>query len=732
MPNRITTPTTEAVSVALARSKGAASPLEAIFRPKSIAVVGASNRQGSVGNAIFRNVLLGGYGGTLYPVNPKAPSVCGVHSYASIGAIPDDVELAVIIVPATTVSEVLEECGKKGVKGAVVVSAGFKEVGPEGLLLEKRAVEIARHYQMPLVGPNCLGVITTDSDIQLNASFARCMPKRGNIAFVSQSGALCAGILDYARGRDIGFSKFISFGNKADVTELDLLRYLATDDTTDVILMYLETLVDGRAFIELARTITGELPHRKPILAIKSGRTQQGAAAARSHTGALAGSDSVYDAIFAQAGILRAETVEELFDFAVGFSRQPLPAGNRFAIVTNAGGPGIMATDAAIRHGLELAKLRPDTLETLRAKLPPTANVFNPVDVIGDATCDRYTAALEAVLADEDVDGVVVLLTPQSMTDIDAVAQTIGAIAPLHKKPVLASFLGHVDVSSGVHILEQHGIPNYQFPENASRSLAAMSRYTQWLKRPRTHERRFKVNKEAVRDIFAKVRADGRTFLPELESLAVLEAYGFPILAHGLATTAAEAAKLFKKIGAPAVLKIVSPDVVHKVDVGGVLLNISTAEEARAGFNKITNGVTTKQPGARILGVEIVQMAPRGTEVILGISQDPVFGHIMMFGLGGTFVEVFKDVSFRLVPIRELGAHNMISSIRAAKVFEGFRGQPPSDIESMAECLERLSQLVSDFPEIAELDINPLIVHGKGEGAHVADVRIVLSTPPKP
>ena len=717
-------------TVVLSRQSAAVPPqasrLEAIFRPSSVAVIGASNRVGTVGHDLFRNILLSGYCGTLYPVNPKATSIAGVHAYTSVGAIPDEIDLALIMVPAAAVPSVLEECGKKGARGAVIVTAGFKEVGPEGAALEHRAAEVAREHKIALVGPNCLGVINTDADILLNASFARCMPEHGSIAFLSQSGALCAGILDYARGRNIGFSKFISVGNKADVTEIDLLRYLATDDSTDVILMYLETLVNGRALIELAREITGELAHRKPILAIKSGRTTQGAAAARSHTGALAGSDAVYDAIFAQAGILRVDTVEELFDFAVGFSRQPLPKGNRFAIVTNAGGPGVMATDAAIRHGLELAKLRPETLESLKAKLPPTANFSNPVDVIGDATRDRYTAALEAVLGDPNVDGLVVLLTPQSMTDIEAIARTIGEIAPSSKKPVLASFLGHVDVSAGVRILGQYGVPNYEFPENASRTLAAMCRYTEWLVRPRTQERHFEVDREAVKTIFAKARGEGRTFLPEAEALAVLKAYNFPLLQHGLAKNEDEAVEWLQQIGGPVAMKIASPDVVHKVDVGGVLLNISTPEEARAGYNKITNGVKQKLPGARLLGVEIQAMADKGVEVILGISKDPSFGHIMMFGLGGTYVEVLKDVSFRLVPIRELGAYNMIHSIRAAKVFESFRGQPPADVDAIAECLERLSQLAADFPEITELDINPLIVHAQGKGARVADVRIAL------
>jgi len=701
--------------------------LHAIFSPKSVAVIGASNRVGTVGHDLFHNILLSGYCGTLYPVNPKAPSIAGVHAYTNVGEIPDEIDLALIMVPSTAVPGVLEECGQKGVRGAVIVTAGFKEIGPEGAALERRAAEIARQHEIALVGPNCLGVINTDADVLLNASFARCMPKHGNIAFLSQSGALCAGILDYARGRNIGFSKFISVGNKADVTELDLLRYLAADDSTDVILMYLETLVDGRALIELAREITGELARRKPILAVKSGRTTQGAAAARSHTGALAGSDAVYDAIFAQAGILRVDTVEELFDFAVGFSRQPLPKGNRFAIVTNAGGPGVMATDAAIRHGLELAKLRPETLESLKAKLPPTANFSNPVDVIGDATCDRYTAALEAVLGDPNVDGLVVLLTPQSMTDIEAIAGTIGEIAPSSKKPVLASFLGHVDVSAGVRILEAHGVPNYEFPENASRSLAAMCRYTQWLTRPRTRERQFEVDQPAVKQIFAKARSEGRTFLPEAEALAVLKAYGFPLLQHALARNEEEAVAWLEKIGGPVAMKIASPDVVHKVDVGGVLLNISTPEEARAGYIKITNGVKQKLPSARLLGVEIQAMAGKGVEVILGISKDPAFVHLIMFGLGGTYVEVLKDVSFRLVPIRELGARNMITSIRAAKVFDSFRGQPPADTDAIAECLERLSQLIVDFPEISELDINPLIVHAEGKGARVADVRIALA-----
>ncbi len=704
--------------------------VEPIFRPKSVAVIGASNRDGSVGSAIFKNILLGGYRGTLYPVNPTSPSIAGVHAYKRVSEIPDEIDLAMIIVPAPGVPAVMEECGKKGVKSAVVVSAGFKEIGPEGLAHEQRVVHLAKEFNIPLVGPNCLGVINTDGDILLNASFARCMPKHGNIAFVSQSGALCAGILDYARGRNIGFSKFISVGNKADITETDLLRYLAADESTDVILMYLETLADGRAFIELAREITGEMERPKPILAIKSGRTSQGAAAARSHTGSLAGSDAVYDAIFAQAGILRVDTVEELFDFAVGFSRQPLPTGNRFAIVTNAGGPGIMATDAAIRHGLELAKLRPETLEALKAKLPPTANFSNPIDVIGDAQSDRYQAALKNVLADPGVDGVVVLLTPQSMTDIEAIAHTVGAAAAGQPKTVLASFLGHVDISAGVQILERNGIPNYQFPENAARSLAAMCKYTQWVRRPRTRERKFAAQSGCVRKIFDRIRSEGRTFLPEAEALEVLGAYGFPLLKHAVAQDADAAARLFAEIGGPVAMKIVSPDVVHKVDVGGVLLNISTAEAARAGFKQITNGVKQKLPGARLLGVEIQEMAAAGTEVILGLSRDPAFGHIIMFGLGGTFVEVLKDVSFRLVPIRELGAHNMIKSIRAAKVFEGFRGQPPADIEAVAECLERLSQLATDFPEIAELDINPLIVHAQGKGAHVADVRIALASGP--
>ncbi|MHC4259445.1 MAG: acetate--CoA ligase alpha subunit, partial [Planctomycetota bacterium] len=449
--------------------------VESIMNPASIAVVGATNRAGSVGLAVFRNLLSARFHGVLYPVNPKAKSVQSVKAYPRLSDIPDEVDLAVIIVPAEIVSTILEEAGRKQVKGAIVITGGFKEIGGHGAELESRLKEVADEYGIRVVGPNCLGIINNNEKVRMNASFATKMPKAGNIAFISQSGALCTAVLDYAEGRDVGFSKFISFGNKADVNEIDLLYYLKDDPDTDVIVMYLEDITHGRAFLETAREITWQA--HKPILAIKSGRSAEGARAAASHTGSLAGSDSAYDAIFHQSGILRVEGVNELFDYALAFAKQPMPKGNRVAIVTNAGGPGIMATDAAVRHNLEIATLSDQTKQKLKKELPATASVQNPVDVIGDATHERYEAAIRHILTDENVDCAIVILTPQAMTDVLETAEIVTNVVEDVDKPVLCSFMGIVDVSEGIQHLEMHGIPNYAFPEAAVRSMSVMSFY---------------------------------------------------------------------------------------------------------------------------------------------------------------------------------------------------------------------------------------------------------------
>lgn len=703
--------------------------IECIISPKSIAIVGATNRPGSVGLATFKNLLHAGYQGVLYPVNPKSRSVQGVKTYPSLTDVPDDVDLAVIIVPAEMVPSVVEEAAQKKVKGCVVITAGFKEVGGQGAELEKRLQELVRSNGTRLVGPNCLGVINTNKSVCMNASFARIMPKAGNIAFISQSGALCTSVLDVAAGRNIGFSKFISFGNKADVNEVDLLRYLKDDPDTDVILMYIEDITDGREFIEVTRDIT--LNTGKPILAVKSGRSQEGARAAASHTGSLAGADNTYDAIFLQGGIQRVEGVNELFHYAQAFSAQPLPKGNRVAIITNAGGPGIMATDAAIRHGLSLAVFSEATRARLLEHLPATASIRNPVDLIGDATHQRYEAAIRTILMDDGVDGAIVILTPQAMTDILETARIIPHVAKDIQKPILSAFMGLVDVSEGVRYLEENGIPNYTFPEAAARALASMVRFSERLRSRGNQKReiwRFSADREKAAGII-KEKLEGKQsyYMPEKEAAEILEVYGFPLLESRIVKDSSEIDAVIDAIGFPVAMKIASPDIVHKSDAGGVRLKINSLEKARKAFEEIIKNSKKFDPTARLEGVLVEQMAGGGVEVILGATRDPKFGPMCMFGLGGIFVEALKDVTFRLAPMSELSAENMIRSIKAYKVLQGIRGNLPADIEAAKDCILRLSQMVSDHPEIKELDINPLIVYPEGQGCVVADSRILLS-----
>jgi len=703
--------------------------IESIMNPKSIAVVGATNRHGSVGRAVFCNILNAGYTGVLYPVNPKARAVQSVRAYPTLADVPDDVDLAVIIVPAEMVAGVAEEAAHKGVKGIVVVTAGFKEVGGAGVELEAKLKELVQSHELPMIGPNCLGVINTRPDINLNASFATKMPKPGNIAFISQSGALCTAILDFAAGRNIGFSKFISFGNKADVSEIDLLRYLKDDPETDVILMYLEDISSGREFIETAREITWKA--KKPMLAIKSGRSPEGAKASASHTGSLAGSDTAYDAIFFQSGIQRVLGVDELFYYALAFANQPVPQGNQIAIVTNAGGPGIMATDAAVRHGLTLAAFSEETLEKLKKDLPPTANIHNPVDVIGDATHERYEAAIRHVLEDDNVNGAIVILTPQAMTDVLETAEILPRVIQDIHKPVLASFMGIVDVSEGIHYLEANHIPNYTFPEAAVRAMDATVRFGNLLRLERREVRRMAADREAANEIIFRYLADQERYLmPQQEAAALLQTYGFPLLQGRLVKEPGQIETALEEIGFPVAMKIMSPDIVHKFDAGGVRLKIQSLDEAKKTYDEILANARKYNPQADIKGVLIEKMARGGTEVILGSSRDPKFGPVVMFGLGGTFVEALKDVTFRLAPMWEISAEIMIQSIKAYGVLQGVRGQPPSDIDAIKDCILRLSQMVADHPQIAELDINPLIVYAQGQGCVVADSRVLLTQEP--
>ncbi len=721
-------PPSTAASVAGEISNPQARNLEPLFAPRSIAVIGASRRVGTAGSDIFRNLIYGEYNGVVYPVNPKTKSILGIRCAPSVSAIDETVDLAVIIVPSPSVEKVVVECADKGTKHFLIISAGFKEIGGDGLVREQRLKSLAQERGLSIVGPNCLGIINTHPDVRMNAAFGGDMPQPGCLGLISQSGALAAALLDYVQGQAIGFSRFISFGNKCDVTEIDLLRNIAADPSTKVILMYIEDLSGGQEFIEAAHDITHG-PNPKPILVIKTGRTQEGAAAAASHTGSLAGSDEVYDAIFSQAGIIRVESVGELFDLAEMFADPPMSRGRQTAIVTNAGGPGIMATDACIRYGLKLARFQDYTTKSLKFQLPPTSNLKNPVDVIGDARHDRYRAALDAVTADEGVDQVLVVVTPQSMTNVKEIAEVIGESKQFTDKPVAACLMGLEDVAPAIDLLQKkYGVPTYRFPENAMRALMAKARFGEWVRSPEQDCQKYEVNREGATRLFAEERQAGRLQLIEIKALETLRHYGFPLVPYSLAASADEAAAAAEKIGYPVVMKICGPKILHKTDVGGVKLNLRDAESVRQAYEAMMVSVRGKMgQEVEIWGVLIQKMLPPGKEIILGVTRDPRFGPLLMFGLGGIYTEALRDVAFRLAPIRKNVASEMVTSIRSYRLLQGVRGEAPSDTAAIAECLMRLSQFVTENPEVKELDINPLIVYARGNGAMVADARIILS-----
>jgi acetyltransferase len=694
--------------------------LDNFFDPQSVAVIGASRDSDKLGYAVLYNLKEGGYPGELYPVNPKADEILGLDVYPSVLDIPGPVDLAVIVIPYRFVPGALEECGQKGVPAVVVITAGFREAGREGFERERELIQIAGRYDMRIIGPNCLGVI--DTNTPLNASFATGMPPSGPIAFMSQSGALGTAVLDIAMAGRIGFSKFISLGNKADVSEIDLLRALEDDESSRVILLYVEGVPNGQEFIEVARKVT----RHKPVVAIKSGVTQSGSRAVSSHTGSLAGSESAYKAAFHQAGIIRASSMEDLFDYALGFAYQPLSRGDRIGIVTNAGGPGILATDALERAGLVIPRLTPQTAEALGDFLPGAASVANPVDVLGDAMADRYERAIEMVLADDQIDAVIVILTPQAMTEIDKTAEAVGRLAQQSQKPVLGCFMGEARVEPGVEILREHGVPNYPFPERAAGALSAMSAYRRERERPIFEPEPCAVCIPVVSELFERVRSEGRVSIGEMEAREVLESYGFPIPKSELAETVEEAVATADRFGYPVVLKVASPDILHKTDVGGVRVNLQSASDVRDAFDLIVYRAQRYVPGARVWGCLVQEMVPKGREVLVGMSRDPQFGPLVAFGLGGIYVEALKDVAFRVAPFSREEAGEMIREIRSYPLLEGVRGEPPADHEAMVDALLRVSQLVTDFPEIVELDINPLMVFEEGRGATALDMRLVL------
>lgn len=695
--------------------------LEMFFDPGAIAVIGASENPEKLGHQVLANLIESGFKGQLYPINPKANEILGLTCYPSVLDVSGTIDLVVIVVPNVYVAQVLEEAGQKGARGAIIITAGFKEAGPEGAEMERELLRIAGAHGMRIIGPNCLGVI--DTLVPMNASFAAGMPDQGSIAFMSQSGALCTAILDYALAENIGFSHFVSLGNKADVDEVALLAAWREDEHTNVIIAYSEGLRDGAAFIEEAR----KTARNKPIIAVKSGRTASGSKAVSSHTGSLAGSDSAYDAAFGQAGVLRAESVQELFDFSTAFAYQPLLQGNRIAIVTNAGGPGVMATDALERNGLVLASLMPETEARLKEVLPAAANIHNPVDVLGDARADRYGAALEAVLEDPGVDGAIVILTPQTMTEIEGTAEVLVRVSQGAGKPVLGCWMGEKEASRGTRILAANGVPNYPFPERAISALGAMCRYRTWKEQPEVAIETFGADKGVVTELFAKVREDGRNTIGDTEAQAILKAYGIATPQSAVGATPDEAASLAAEIGFPVVMKIASPDILHKSDVGGIIVGVQDEREAREAFGTLVERAKAHLPEAVIWGAQVQEMVNNAREIIIGLNRDPQFGPVIMFGLGGIYVEVLRDVAFRVAPLSRPQAQQMVASIRSYKLLTGVRGQPPADLDAVVDTILRVAQLVVDFPEIAELDVNPLLVREQGQGAVAVDMRLILT-----
>lgn len=697
--------------------------LKALLRPESIAVIGASTHPSKVGYKILQNLLHSGYEGRIVPVNPNADRLLGLRCYRSLADFGEPVDQAVIVIPRKFVETAVRDALDAGVRAVTVISAGFKEQDQEGARLERDLVALCRAAGARMLGPNCLGLLHTHH--RMNASFASQWPAAGGISFISQSGALMTAILDHAVGSRLGVDKMVSMGNKADICETDLLHALGRDDRTKAVVAYVESIDSGAAFMDAA----GEVSRLKPVIVFKSGVTQAGSKAASSHTGSLAGADTAYEAAFRRSGILRAYTFEQMFEFAAALSMQALPRGRNVAVVTNAGGPGIMAADALELCGMRLPALSAPVAAELRQALSPAASVANPIDVLGDAAPEHYVAALRAAHGDPAIDAILVLLTPQSVTEPEATAQAIVRCA-LHDKPVLACWMGGEDVRSGRRVFQAAGIPDYTSPERAVHALHSMCRYAEWKRRPPRRIEPLPVDRAAVAQILEAHRSRGLSQIAEPEAKAVFRAYGIRTAPGGLAATADEAVTLAERVGYPVAIKIVSTDVLHKSDVGGVRLHVASSEAVRKVFGEMLSGIAAQRPTASLRGVYVERMCPPGGhEVIIGMSRDPQFGPLLMFGLGGIFVEVLKDVTFRAAPVTAQEADEMIRDIRAFPVLEGLRGQPGADLHALRDCLRRAGQLVADFPEIQEMDINPFIAGAVPETSMAADARMTLRLP---
>ncbi|MBL7140688.1 MAG: acetate--CoA ligase family protein [Planctomycetes bacterium] len=695
--------------------------LDRLFNPASVAVIGASREPHKTGHEILASLIRGGFEGKIWPVNPKADEIEGLACYPDLTSIGQAPDLAVIVVPKPLVKGVVEECARVGTKSAIIVTAGFKETSEEGERLEREILRTAQRAGLRLIGPNCLGIMVPKN--KLNASFGGDLPEPGVIGYFSQSGSLLASIVDMARAEGIGFSKCVSMGNKADIGELELLRYFGRDDDTRVIAGYLETITDGDAFVREAERIS----RTKPILLMKAGETGAGREAASSHTGRLAGTQQAFEVVFERAGIIRCESIRRQFDYARALADQPLPAGQRVAVIANAGGPGIMAADALEGEGLTLARLADETQARLRERLPNAANLANPIDVLGDALADVYEFALGQALADANVDAVLAILSPHAMTECDATAEAVVRVArEARGKPIVACFLGAGRVARAVEILHRGRIPQYESPESAVAALRIMAKVNRWRNRPKRIVRLFPVNRRKVEQVINRTLRRGQSEISEMDASDILEAYGFVTPRGQVAASADQAANFADQIGYPVVLKIWSPDILHKTDVDGVKQGLAGRQDVMDAFDLMMYRIPKKRPDADILGVLVQETVAGGSEVYLGMQRDPRFGPLMMFGMGGIMVETLRDVAFHLAPLTAEEAREMLASTRTYQLLRDTEdeGRPAVDLDALAEGLQRLSQLVTEFPQIQEMQITPYVVGPEGTQPIAVDARI--------
>lgn len=691
--------------------------LEALFNPKSIAVVGASTKKGNVGNDIVKNLTTQGFGGAIYPINPHATELYGKRCYATLSEIIESVELAIIAVPVSGVMGVVRESIQKGVDAIIIISAGFREVG--NVKTEEAIRLMCNEADIALLGPNCLGVI--HPQVALNASFAPHMPKAGSLAFLSQSGALCTAMLDYMRETSFGFSKFVSLGNKAQIDEVTLLQFLKEDAETEIILLYLEQLTHPKEFIDVVQALHQK---GKPVFIIKSGNTLAGSNASASHTGSLAGNDAVYDAVFEKAGAIRVRNLDDFFEYISGFFSKQFPQGDRVAVLTNAGGPGVLVTDEIILQGLSLAELSEDTKMALQKFLPTASNTRNPIDLLGDADAARYEKSLNILLKDPNVDSIITVLTPQSMTEIVKTAQALVNISKTSKKTILASFMGSTDILPGMRILEESRVPVSRFPQKLAQTLAVMRKFIKITRDKEEHFQNIPLKKEGVQRILKNYPEGGNMSFED--ALRLFEMYGFSVTKSRLIKDGAEAREAVLYVGGMAVFKIISPDIVHKSDVGGVTLRV-TPENAQREYENMITRIMKNVPRARIDGILVAEMiVERGVEFILGTIKDPNLGHAVMVGLGGIYVEVFRDVAFGLVPVSRNSAKTMIEKLKSKALLRGARGGEILDEEELLQGIGRMSKILEENPNIAEADINPLILFSQGKGMKVTDARITI------